>query len=210
MTGQHGPIQGVTFSPDGTLLASSSKDGSVFFRDPSTGARAGEAIRLAHPGDLHGLAFSPNGELLATGFVDGSVSLWDPATGKRVAAPLTGQTTMVTALTFSPDGRVLASGSFGGDISLWDVRNHRQIGGLLPGYGQVWSLSFAPDGRSLAAGGDGGTVFIRDGSAWSSDLALLSLRICLVAGRNLTQAEWSEFLPSEPYRRTCPDRPAAT
>ena len=32
---------------------------------------------------------------------------------------------------------------------------------------------------------------------------------CLpIAGRNLTQAEWHQYLPSRPYQITCPGLPA--
>jgi hypothetical protein len=30
---------------------------------------------------------------------------------------------------------------------------------------------------------------------------------CLRLTRNLTQEEWKQYLPGEPYRKTCPDLP---
>jgi hypothetical protein len=41
--------------------------------------------------------------------------------------------------------------------------------------------------------------------AWSSDIGILSERLCAVAARNLTQEEWDRFLPFAPYRPTCSD-----
>ena len=30
---------------------------------------------------------------------------------------------------------------------------------------------------------------------------------CAVAGRNLTRAEWRQYVPDRPYQKTCPDQP---
>jgi hypothetical protein len=31
---------------------------------------------------------------------------------------------------------------------------------------------------------------------------------CHLAGRNLTRAEWNQYLPGQPYQTTCPQWPA--
>ncbi len=33
---------------------------------------------------------------------------------------------------------------------------------------------------------------------------------CRIAGRNLTRAEWNQYLPGRPYQATCPTRPAGS
>ena len=33
-------------------------------------------------------------------------------------------------------------------------------------------------------------------------------RACRIAGRNLSQAEWRQYMGDRPYRKTCPDLPA--
>ena len=43
---------------------------------------------------------------------------------------------------------------------------------------------------------------------WNIDPATWIGVACQRAGRNLTTAEWAQYLPSgEPYRKTCPDNP---
>ncbi len=44
---------------------------------------------------------------------------------------------------------------------------------------------------------------------WDLDPAVWRVRACEAAGRNLTQEEWTKFLPEgEPYHVTCPQYPA--
>ena len=205
LTGHSGKIEGVAFSSDGSVLASSGQDGKVILWNPTTRQRTGASIAYSDPGDVS-LAVSPTGNMLATGFVDGRVTLWNPRTGRRLGQPLEAQRNSITALAFSRDGRTLASGSTDGKIVLWDIKSRQQIGEPLHGYGTVWSLAFSPDGRSLVSGGNDAT-YVRDNTSWSSDFALLRNRLCRVAGRNLTRAEWQQFVSFTPYRKICPQWP---
>jgi len=43
---------------------------------------------------------------------------------------------------------------------------------------------------------------------WSADPARWLTIACAIAGRNLTRAEWHQYLPSRPYQITCPEWPA--
>jgi hypothetical protein len=43
---------------------------------------------------------------------------------------------------------------------------------------------------------------------WQDDSAAHVSRGCALATRNLTRSEWAEFIPDEPYHRTCEELPA--
>ncbi len=70
-------ITDLVFSADGTLLATSRRDGIVTIRDGVTGTI--RARFRAHVADVT-IDFSPDGKSLATTSSDGTIKLWDVAT----------------------------------------------------------------------------------------------------------------------------------
>ena len=157
LEGHKDDVNSVSFSPDGTTLASGSSDGKVKLWDVATGTNI--ATLHGHWTPVESVSFSPDGKTLAsaadsdTFFGDGEVKLWDVATRENIAT-LEGYATSVS---FSPDGTLLASGS--DDVKLWDVATRENIA-TLEGY--ATSVSFSPDGTLLASGSSGGKVKLWD------------------------------------------------
>lgn len=139
----------MAFSPDGTLLASSSSDKTVKLWDVSTGHEV--FTFTGHTGEVHSVAFSPDGQWLASGSYDGTIKLWDVGTGHEMRT-LIGHTDWIWVVTFSPDGRLLASGSRDRMIKLWEVTTGREVLTLVGQADLVMSLAFSPDGKLLASG----------------------------------------------------------
>ena len=157
LEGHTGDVNSVSFSPDGTTLASGSSDGKVKLWDVATGTNI--ATLHGHWTPVTSVSFSPDGTTLASAadydvfFGDGEVKLWDVATRENIAT-LEGYATSVS---FSSDGTTLASGS--DDVKLWDVATRENIA-TLEGY--ATSVSFSPDGTLLASGSSGGKVKLWD------------------------------------------------
>src|SRR5262245_43213570 len=78
--GHSQPIFALSYSPDGSRLASGSGDNTVKIWDANTR----ELIRTldGHQAPVRGVSYSHDGKTLATGDENGDIKLWDPETGK--------------------------------------------------------------------------------------------------------------------------------
>jgi hypothetical protein len=81
-------------------------------------------------------------------------------------------------------------------VRLWDIPTQQAIGAPLLGLpNQQVSPSFTPDGTRLLATYGTGRAYL-----WDIGPESLTHQACHIAGRQLTRAEWREFLPSRDYR----------
>jgi Protein kinase domain/WD domain, G-beta repeat len=141
---------GISFSPDGRLLAAGS-DGHAYLWNLTNGLRL---ATLDDPGDGAGAeAFSPGGKLLADGdSVLNRVYLWDTATGLRAATLTAPGSGGIDGVAFSLDGQLLAAGDSSKHVYVWDVGTG-QLTLTLANASIDGGVAFSPNGRLLAAAG---------------------------------------------------------
>jgi WD40 repeat protein len=155
--------QGLSFSPDGTILAALSGNSSGTdhprFRllDVATGRE-----KRSFPGAVGSFRFSPDGKrLIAVGSI---IRVFDVATGQELHAP-EGQSASVDCVAYSPNGKLLASCAFADQaVFAWDAVTGKLRTKLAGHEGYLRSVQFTPDGRLVSGGGDS-TVRVWDVAA---------------------------------------------
>jgi hypothetical protein len=146
LRGHTNRVTSVSYSPDGTRLASGSDDGTVRVWDARTGQEA--LVLRGHARWVSSVSFSPDGTRLASASGDNTVRVWDARTGQE-ALVLRGHTNRVNSVSYSPDGTRLASASGDGTVRVWDARTGEPLPGeRLPEFRAGTSTS--PDGRFVA------------------------------------------------------------
>ena len=147
----------VTLSHDGSLLATSGRDGVARIWDAGTG----ELIRelTAHDGWVNDITFSPDDARLATSGADKTARIWDATSGEELAvleASGDGNVGLVyqgvLTVRFSPDGQFLATAAADSTIRVWDATSSellRETEAHAGGNGAT-SAVFSPDGKYLA------------------------------------------------------------
>ena len=194
----HGGIREVDFSPDGKLVASVSLNGTTSIWDV---ARRRRVAALPGRGPAHAVRFSPDGKLLAVGDSSGEVVFWDVARvehAEHAGQPLVGHGGGVTSVDFDPDGSRLVTASDDGNLRLWDVATRTLIGAPLPGSTVGGSAHFFPDGKHVLGVFQSGAAVV-----WNVDPTAWAAKACSIARRDLTRAEWAQFLGQRGYRHVC-------
>jgi WD40 repeat protein len=218
-----GRIIGLTFSADGKRLALANEDGVLQWFDISQRQAAGESNGVTVPtcrttgvtqsryaNCFEQIVRSPDGTKAAVYGGGGSIRLWDAVTeqpiGQLSTSGLDG-----TAVAFSPDGRLVAATGTDGTLTFSDVARQQPFGqGLPSGQSGILSIAFSGDGARLATVASNGTLRVWSPLLLSTDYNRWRARLCRMAGRNLTGAEWNAFVSGQTYHRTCPELPSAT
>eukprot|EP00290_Baffinella_frigidus_P007420 CAMPEP_0180139066 /NCGR_PEP_ID=MMETSP0986-20121125/13309_1 /TAXON_ID=697907 /ORGANISM="non described non described, Strain CCMP2293" /LENGTH=475 /DNA_ID=CAMNT_0022081093 /DNA_START=19 /DNA_END=1446 /DNA_ORIENTATION=- len=121
MTGHVQPINHVSFSPNGRLIASASFDKAIRIWNGVTGKYL--ATLRGHVGAVYQVAWSSDSRLLVSASKDSTIKLWDVEQGSKtfgkLKVDLPGHADEVFAVDWSSDGSRVASGSKDCSLKLW-------------------------------------------------------------------------------------------
>ncbi|KAG8759721.1 hypothetical protein FRC11_001541 [Ceratobasidium sp. 423] len=147
-----GCVHSVSFSPDGTRIATGSHDGKIRIWD-SLSIHILLDSSKSHVGYITSIAFSPDGKRIASCASDKTICVWDADALLLLVGPLEGHTETVESVSFSPEGAVIVSGAQDCSIRLWDAWSGQLMGSPLEGHtGTTNSVAFLPDGVHIVSG----------------------------------------------------------
>lgn len=165
-------IQGVAFSPDGSLVAvgtfldtSVPQPVSVEMWDVRTGQRRGTLS--GHPNGIKSVAFSATGKLIASAGNLDAIKLWQSETLTEIGS--ISPTAMITSLSFSPDEKFLVAGLDAflvrkgqNSAELYDAATQKLVRRFMGHTAGVSAVAFSPNGTVLATGSSDGTARLWD------------------------------------------------
>src|SRR6266542_1525376 len=206
-----GWITGLAFDPTRSVLAAASllyRTSMFNLSDPAHPVPLAQVER--HKEQVHSVLFSPDGQWLASTDRVGTILLWDtrqlPVDPHSFApvAQLNTQNRDIPVVDFSPDSRRLVSAVSAVSnraIRVWDISHPRGPTQSLVVTGTAadpGAVLFGPGGRTvlLAVADPAIDVFAVDPESMAGEL-------CRGGGEPITQAEWNQYLPDQPYQPPC-------
>jgi WD40 repeat protein/serine/threonine protein kinase/DNA-binding SARP family transcriptional activator len=160
LTGQPSVISVLAYSPDGTLIASASRDGTARIWDIATGR---QLMALFHGTRVRTVVFHPDGNSLLTGDWDGTGRVWNispQGTAERLT--IAAHNGIINGADTSPDNRHLVTASFDGTAKIWDLATGELLHTLGGHEGRVMSVAYHPNGHQVATAGSDNTVRLWD------------------------------------------------
>ncbi|KAJ5880931.1 uncharacterized protein N7473_011984 [Penicillium subrubescens] len=141
-------VNSITWSKDGSRLASASLDNTVKIWDSVTGQCA--STLKGHSGSVNSVCWSQDGSRLVSSSHDKTVRIWDPATGQCVSV-FEGHSEQVNSAVWSRDGSLLASASWDNTVRIWDPVNGNCVFNFRGHTAPVYSIYWQNYGRNLAS-----------------------------------------------------------
>jgi WD40 repeat protein len=159
LRGHQDYVLGVTWSPDGSKLATSSSDQTVKVWEAGTGREL--RTLSGHQGAVFSVRWSPDGSRLATAGSDQKVKVWEAGTGRELRT-LSGHQGTVFSVAWSPDGSKLATASADHTARVWEADTGRELLSFNGHQAAVRSIAWSPDGGKLATASEDGTAKVWD------------------------------------------------
>lgn len=144
----------VAWSPDGTLIATGSSDGTAHVWD----LHKKKLATLVHKGPVEGVVWSPDGKMLCTRSDDGTAQIWIL---EEDACIIIRHTQSVTALAWRSDSRMVCTASNDKTAKIIDMEKRANTISI-EHQGPVNAVAWSPDGSILSTASNDKTAQIYD------------------------------------------------
>lgn len=154
-----GDALSIAVSPDGRLIATGTRDGSLQLWDDRS-QPMGQPIP-GHDKAINEISFTPAGDAVITAGDDGLILMWDVSQPREVPSPVVlGEAgRLAWSVDVAPDGSTAATASEDGIILIWDVERMEAVEPpLADSERDFLTVAFSPDGSLLLAGNGRGEV----------------------------------------------------
>ena len=180
MTGAHAvtykghtaEVLAVAWSPDGTMLASGSRDDSLRIWSAATQEKV---HTFNFGGRVIAVEWSHDGKYLVAGSWDGSIQVWNTSTWKQIQKiPTMAETNMIS---WSPDNIHFAAANDSSQVVIWNATSGNKTYTYQGHNTTVLSVAWSPDGKQIVSGDKlpGKTVQCWDSTSgkpiWSATVA---------------------------------------
>ncbi len=148
LKGHEARVRAIGYSPDGKLIATGSRDGTIRIWNAENGTELKKFnIQLdGRPQESQDLQFTPDGKRLIVAHEHGA-SIWDVSTGRVIE---TKEHIPSLAVAISPDGSRFALGAVNSSIPIYDSARGGKLSEIVQPNSKINDLAFSPDGKLLA------------------------------------------------------------
>lgn len=207
LVGHTDVVRAVAFDAGNRFLVTGSRDGKARLWNIHAQNPGATSTIVANHGDAAGsgltaVALSDDARKLVTGDYDGVVRIWRLEKGSSSEMfTLRGHQKSIIGAAFSSDGNFVVTGSEDSTIRIWNLlSNTPGAAPVVLRQGQPLTfLSLSKDGRWIVSGDR------EAAKIWQLQMDDLVSLAHMVAGRNLSRTEWSEFFSDKRYRKTFAD-----
>lgn len=170
-------VNKISFSPDGTLMATASSDNTVkLWSFGCTNSEGNRCLKVkvellktldqtdkGHSNWVTDVSFSPDRTNLVTASRDGTVKIWNQngVLQKTIFVSNNSEENQVWGVSFSPDGSTIAAAYEDTTVKLFNLDGSLQQTLEVEGHSdRVRSVSFSSDGKLIVSGSDDNTAII--------------------------------------------------
>jgi WD40 repeat protein len=210
LKGHDDVVRDIAFDASGRWMVTASRDGTARRWDMHGADPATSSVMVANHGrdiedGLAAVAVTVDGARVITGDYGGRVQVWDLQSPRKAALHvLRGHDKPIAAVAVAADPHTVASADEEGTIIVWSLRAGE------PGAGRVIMRGRSPL-RDMVIDAEERSIVTYDGDAihlWYLDADALIASARAITMRNMTRAEWVQYFPERPYRKTFADLPA--